>query len=105
VSDKPTAVASIGLDIDKYIQIIYNFCMSTKTFNLSLPVDLVNELDKRAKKDYSNRSEYIRRAVVNQMRSEEALEKLLDRTNEKGSKLGINSEQQVYEIIANKQQT
>jgi len=74
--------------------------MSTKTFNLSLPVDLVKELDKRAKKDYSNRSEYIRRAVVKQMRTEEALEKLLDRTNEKGKKLGVKSEQQVYEIIA-----
>ena len=98
MSDERITIASI----DKYIQIIYNFCMSTKTFNLSLPLELVKELDKRAKKDYSNRSEYIRRAVVNQMRTEEALEKLLDRTNKKGSNLGIKSEQQVYKIIASR---
>jgi len=76
--------------------------MTTKTFNLSLPLPLVEELDKRAKKDYSSRSDYIRKAVVNQMRTEETLENLLDRTNKKGAKIGIKSEQQIYDIIANK---
>lgn len=76
--------------------------MSTKTFNLSLPQNLVEALDKRAKKDYSSRSDYIRKAVVNQMRTEETLENLLDRTNKKGSKLGIKSEQQIYDIISGK---
>jgi len=76
--------------------------MSTKTFNLSLPITLVEALDKRAKRDYSSRSDYIRKAVVNQMRAEETLENLLNRTNKKGSKLGIKSEQQVYDIIAGK---
>jgi metal-responsive CopG/Arc/MetJ family transcriptional regulator len=76
--------------------------MSTKTFNLSLPQALVEALDKRAQKDYSSRSDYVRKAIVNQMRSEETLENLLDRTNKKGAKLGIKSEQQVYDIIADK---
>jgi len=76
--------------------------MSTKTFNLSLPQKLVEALDERAKKDYSSRSDYIRKAVVNQMRAEESLESLLDRTNKKGSKSGIKSEQQVYDIISGK---
>jgi len=76
--------------------------MSTKTFNLSLPQALVEALDKRAQKDYSSRSDYVRKAIVNQMRSEETLENLLDRTNKKGAKLGIKSEQQVYDIIAGK---
>jgi metal-responsive CopG/Arc/MetJ family transcriptional regulator len=76
--------------------------MSTKTFNLSLPQKLVEALDKRAKKDYSSRSDYIRKAVVNQMRTEETLENLLNRTNKKGSKLGIKSEQQIYDIISGK---
>lgn len=76
--------------------------MSTKTFNLSLPIALVEALDKRAKGDYSSRSDYIRKAVVNQIRTEEALENLLNMTNKKGSKLGIKSEQQVYDIIAGK---
>lgn len=76
--------------------------MSTKTFNLSLPQALVEALDKRAKKDFSSRSDYVRKAIVNQMRTEENLEKLLDRTNKKGAKLGITSEQQIYDIIADK---
>lgn len=75
--------------------------MSTKTFNLSFPAELVEVLDKRAKKEYSNRSDYIRRAVINQMRSEERLERLLNQTNKKGASTGIVSEQQVYDIIAN----
>lgn len=76
--------------------------MSTRTFNLSLPRDLVEILDERAKKDYSSRSDYIRKAIVNQMRIDESLESLLDRTNKKGAKKGIKSEQQVYDIIADR---
>jgi Ribbon-helix-helix protein, copG family. len=76
--------------------------MSTKTFNLSLPITLVEALDKRAKRDYSSRSDYVRKAIVNQMRTEEALENLLDRTNKKGANLGIKNEQQIYDIIADK---
>lgn len=76
--------------------------MSTKTFNLSLPQDLVKVIDNRAKKDYSSRSDYIRKAVINQIRAEEALENLLNQTNKKGAELGIKSEQQVYNIISEK---
>jgi len=76
--------------------------MSTKTFNLSLPQNLVEALDKRAKKDYSSRSDYVRKAIVNQMRAEETLENLLDRTNRKGAELGVKSERQVYDIISDK---
>ena len=76
--------------------------MSTKTFNLSLPQALVEAMDKRAKMDYSSRSDYIRKAIVNQMRSEEKLEQLLNFSNKKGAKLGITSEQQVYDVIAGK---
>lgn len=76
--------------------------MSTRTFNLSLPQALVEALDKRAKSEFSSRSDYVRKAIVNQMRIEESLENLLNRSNKKGTKLGITSEQQVYDIIADK---
>lgn len=85
--------------IDKNIQDTYNNCMSTKTFNLSLPQELVTKLDTQAKKDFSSRSEYIRKAVVNQLRSEQALEAVFDSANKKGTEKGIISEQQVYDII------
>ena len=73
--------------------------MSTQTFNLSLPKELVNKLDSQAKREFSSRSDYVRRAIINQLQSEQALEAVLDRANKKGKKLGIKSEQQVYDII------
>ena len=73
--------------------------MSTKTFNLSLPEELVKKLDEQAKKDYSSRSDYVRKAILNQMRTEQSLERVLDRANAKGKEDGITSEQQVYDII------
>jgi metal-responsive CopG/Arc/MetJ family transcriptional regulator len=73
--------------------------MSTQTFNLSLPKELVQKLDAQAKKEFSSRSDYVRKAVVNQLRTEQALEAILDHANQKGRRLGIKSEQQVYDII------
>lgn len=76
--------------------------MSTRTFNLSIPEELVEKLDEQAKKDYSSRSDYVRKAIVNQLRIEQSLENLLDRSNARGKKAGITSEQQVYDIISKK---
>lgn len=67
-----------------------------------MPKDLVEVLDKRAKKEFSSRSDYIRKAIINQMRIEESMEALLNKSNKKGVKQGIKSEQQVYDIIAGK---
>lgn len=76
--------------------------MSSQTFNLSLPKELVKKLDAQAKKDYSSRSDYVRKAIVNQLKSEQVVEAIFDRANKRGKKLGIRTEQQVYDII-NKQ--
>jgi len=76
--------------------------MSAKTFNLSLPEELVKKLDAQAKKDFSSRSEYVRRAVINELRRAQNVEAIFDRANAKGRKLGITSEQQVYDIIDGK---
>ncbi len=76
--------------------------MSTQTFNLSLPRDLVKKLDEQAKKDYSSRSDYVRKAIVNQLRAEQALSDVFDRANRRGKQMGITSEQQVYDIIDQK---
>lgn len=76
--------------------------MSSQAFNISLPKELVNKVDAQAKRDYSSRSDFIRKAIVNQLRSEQALEAIFDRANKKGKKLGIKSEQQVYDIIDGK---
>lgn len=73
--------------------------MSSQTFNLSLPKELVDKLDEQAKRDFSSRSDYVRKAIVNQLRSEQALIEVLDRANKKGRKLGITSEEAVYDSI------
>ncbi|MCA9369624.1 MAG: ribbon-helix-helix protein, CopG family [Pseudomonadales bacterium] len=75
--------------------------MTTKAYNLSLPVSLVQLVDKRAKKQYSSRSEYVKRAILAQLEREELLTTVLDRANAKGKKLGINSEEGVYAMLAN----
>ena len=37
--------------------------MQTQTFNIALPKELVKKIDATAKKEYKNRSEFIREAV------------------------------------------
>lgn len=69
---------------------------------MSLPEELVEKLDAQARKEFSSRSDYVRKAVVNQLRAEQALETVLNRANQKGKHLGIASEQQVYDIIDGK---
>ena len=73
--------------------------MSTQTFNLSLPEGLVKKIDKAAKLNYASRSEYIKRVLLNQTQAEERLAELFDRSNAKGKRLGMTSEQQVYDEL------
>lgn len=44
--------------------------MNTQTFNLSLPKDLVKIIDEQAKKDFSSRSDYIRKSLVAQLKKD-----------------------------------
>ncbi|MFT4052132.1 MAG: ribbon-helix-helix domain-containing protein [Microbacterium sp.] len=74
--------------------------MSSQTFNISLPRELVRQLDAQAQREFSSRSEYVRRAIVNQLRAEQEVTAIFDRANARGRALGISSEQQVYDIIA-----
>jgi metal-responsive CopG/Arc/MetJ family transcriptional regulator len=74
--------------------------MSTKTFNLSLPTKLMSLLDAKAKADFSTRSDFIKRSIINQLKSEQNIGNLFDTSNAKGKKLGFKSEQQIYDIIA-----
>ncbi len=73
--------------------------MASQTFNISLPRELVEQVDDQARREFSSRSEYIRRAVVKQLRAAQALQAVFDRANERGRRLGYASEQQVYDAI------
>jgi len=74
--------------------------MSSQTFNLSLPKALVQQVDEQASRDFSSRSDFVRKAIVNQLRAEQSLQAIFDSANARGKKMGITSEQQVYDIIA-----
>jgi metal-responsive CopG/Arc/MetJ family transcriptional regulator len=73
--------------------------MAAQTFNISLPAELVAQIDEQASREFASRSEYIRRAVVKQLRTEQALQQVLDSANERGRRLGFTSEQQVYDAL------
>ena len=79
--------------------------MATKTFNISMPEELVKELDKQAKKDYTTRSEYIKRAVIGTIDKQETdetlkkINKIFANAEAKRAQYGITSEQKVYDII------
>ena len=74
--------------------------MATKTFNLSLPAELLSLLDSQAKSEFASRSEYIRKALINQIRLDQIISNIFNAANKKGQKLGITSEQMVYDIIS-----
>jgi metal-responsive CopG/Arc/MetJ family transcriptional regulator len=83
--------------------------MATKTLNIALDEKLINEIDETVRKDFSSRSEYFRRLALSDLERRRDWKSVLDAANAKGRKMGIRSEQQVYEILDNyksdKQQT
>jgi len=46
--------------------------MSTQAFNISLPEDLVKEIDKAASAEFASRSDYIRQALVSKLKASKA---------------------------------
>jgi len=44
--------------------------MSTQTINISLPKELIREIDNAAKAEYASRSDYIRQALVGKLKSD-----------------------------------
>ncbi len=52
--------------------------MSTQTINISLPEELVNKIDRAAKKDFASRSDYIRQALVSKLRADNSRDEMDD---------------------------
>lgn len=64
--------------------------MASKTFNISLPEDLVTKIDIAAKNNFMSRSELIRYAVVKEIKTEESQwESIIDFTTINTS--GVNA--------------
>jgi Arc/MetJ-type ribon-helix-helix transcriptional regulator len=75
-----------------------------KTFNVSLPKELVDQIDNYAKSNYMSRSELIKHSVIKQINSQEKWVMVADFTNI--SKNGVSAQQilQSIEKIENDRQ-
>lgn len=74
--------------------------MATKTLNIALDEQLIKEIDSAVKKDMGSRSEYFRRLALRDLQRRREWAKVFDSANQKGREMGITSEQQVYDVIA-----
>lgn len=81
------------------IQDIYNYCMQTQTFNIALPKDLVQRIDKMAKMEYKNRSELIREAVRVYLKDLEEWGQIFAAGRKAMKKMGIKSEEEINKIV------
>jgi len=73
--------------------------MATKTLNIALDDKLIKAIDSAVKKDMGSRSEYFRRLALRDLERRQQWKELFDAGNAKGRKLGITSEEQVYQAI------
>lgn len=74
--------------------------MGTKTLNIALDEALLKDIDEAVRKEYGSRSEYFRRLALDDLERRREWAELFDQGNALGKKLGIKSEQQVYDAIA-----
>ncbi|MGH9856758.1 MAG: ribbon-helix-helix domain-containing protein [Acidobacteriota bacterium] len=73
--------------------------MATKTLNISLPEELIKEIDASIKKRYSSRSEYFRNLALDDLDRKRRWDAIFAEGKKIGKKAGITSEQQVYDML------
>lgn len=73
--------------------------MNSKTFNMSLPGDLLKKVDAVAKREYRNRSELIREAVRKYIQDTEEWMQMMEYGRSKARAKGITSEVQVNRLV------
>jgi metal-responsive CopG/Arc/MetJ family transcriptional regulator len=73
--------------------------MNVQTINISLPKELVSEVDRFARIFYKNRSELIRDALVAYIQKNQKWQRIFEAGRKAGKKASITSEQQVYDIM------
>jgi metal-responsive CopG/Arc/MetJ family transcriptional regulator len=74
--------------------------MQVQTLNISLPKDLVIKADLVAQKEYRSRSELIKEALMRYLKDKGVWDELFAYGKKIGKKMGIKSEEDVYEIVS-----
>ena len=73
--------------------------MNTQTLNIALPTDLVQRVDRVAKKEYRNRSELIREALRVYLEDKTEWEEIYKLGENAMKKMGITSEEDIDRIV------
>ncbi len=74
--------------------------MSTQTFNIVLPSDLIEKVDFVAKKEYRNRSELIREALRVYLEDKAEWEEIFAYGKKAMNAAGVNTEDDVNKIVS-----
>ena len=70
--------------------------MTTKTFNISFPKLLADEIDKKAREQFGSRSDFLRMAAVKYLREEREFKELMTY----GKRFGKTADHQTEEDLA-----
>ncbi len=73
--------------------------MQSQTFNIVLPIPLVRRVDQAAKRQYKNRSEFIREVLIRNLEDIEKWQKIFRWGKAAGKRAGIKSEADVDRLV------
>lgn len=73
--------------------------MSVKTFNISFPAALADQIDEKAKEQFGSRSDFLRYAALKYLREEQEFEELMSYGKQIGNKAGDQTEEEVANTI------
>ena len=74
--------------------------MATQTFNIALPIDLIQKVDRVAKREYRNRSELIREALRIYLEDKLEREEIFKLGEKAMQSMEIKDEDEVNKIVS-----
>ena len=69
--------------------------MAVKTFNVSFPKELADQIDRKAKQQFGSRSDFLRAAAIKYLREDEEWKELMAYGKKLGKAAGFQSEEAV----------
>jgi len=73
--------------------------MSSKTINISLPSDLLKQIDRKAQEEYRSRSELLKEATLIYIQTKDNWQVLQEDLSSKAKKMGLKNEGQIENMI------
>ena len=73
--------------------------MSVKTINISLPAELLKQIDYKAKEEYRSRSELLKEATLVYIQTKDNWKVLQQDLTSKAKKLNLKNEQNIEKMV------